>query len=417
MKLVLPSYLKGKINAPSSKSYTQRAIAIAALAKGKSVILNPSLCDDSLAAISIARNIGAEISIENNSLKINGSINLGSNIWDCNESGLCLRMFAPVAALFDKEIKLSGNGSLLSRPVDMIEKSLSQAGVEIYSNKGLPPLKIKGPIKNHTIITESSTSSQFLTGLLIALPFLNGEYKIISKKIVSKPYIDMTLETIKNFGVIIKNNNYQEFIINNHQSYKPAKFNIEGDWSNAAYFMVAGAINGEINISGLKINSLQGDKKILDVLINAGADIKVDVDGIFIRKSNLKCFNFNAIDYPDLFPPLVVLAGYCNGISEIKGVSRLINKESNRAEVLKNEFSKIGYKIEIKDNSMFIKGGSIKGGSINPNNDHRIAMAAAIAALKAEKPVTIENPGCVAKSYPGFFKDFSNLGLIIKDIK
>jgi 3-phosphoshikimate 1-carboxyvinyltransferase len=414
-RYIEPSAIKGKIKAPSSKSMTQRAIAAALLADGQSIIHNPSYCDDSLAAMSIAVGLGAKVEPQVDELKINGSVVLKEPKLNCGESGLAIRMFAPIAALYPTEISMVGANSLKKRPMGMIEEALSQLGVKCTSSGGFLPLTIHGPIVGGTIEIDGSVSSQLLTGLLMALPLATKDSEIKVKNLKSKPYIDMTIQILKSFGIDIQNNDYKAFKIAGNQKYTPFNYTVESDWSGGAFLLVAGAINGKLTIEGLNNASKQSDMAIIKVLENAGADLKIYNDRIEISKSKLKAFEFDATESPDLFPPLVALASYCTGISNIKGVSRLKYKESDRAKTLKEEFGKMNINIEIKDDIMSVTGGKPKGAHVESHEDHRIAMALAVASLGADSRVYIRDSQCVAKSYPGFFDDLRKLGAIVHE--
>ena len=410
--------INGKINAPSSKSYMQRAIVAALLTEGESKILNPSFCDDSLVSIEAAKVLGAEINEDNNSLIINGGLKNGlpSRTINCGEAGLAIRMFAPLASLCTEKIYFTGMESLAKRPIDMIEKPLKDLGVICNTNGGFIPLEIKGPLKGGNILVDGSVSSQFLTGLLLALPYADYDSVIEVRDLKSSPYIDMTLEVIKKFGVEIKKdgNNYEKFRIKRNQKYKPTEILIEGDWSGASFILVAGAVGGSVEVSFLNTDSNQGDRKIIEILELAGADVFCDSNSnsVTVKKKELNPFEFDATDCPDLFPPIVSLAANCIGVSVIKGISRLAHKESDRALVLKKEFGKIGVKIVLdrEKDTMTIYGGSIRGGKVFSYNDHRIAMAGAIAGINAINSIVIQNSECIAKSYNKFYDDFKKIG-------
>lgn len=410
-----PSAIKGTIKAPASKSMTQRAIAAALLADGESMIHNPSYCDDSLAAMSIAVGLGARVEPLVNELKIIGSATLKESKLNCGESGLAIRMFSPIVALYPAEITLVGANSLKKRPMIMIEEALNQLGVKCKSSAGFLPLTIQGPIVGGRCEIDGSVSSQLLTGLLMALPLASKNSEIKVNNLKSKPYIDMTIQLLNSFGITIENSNYNLFKISGNQKYTPNTYIVEGDWSGGAFLLVAGAINGQLIIKGLRRDSKQSDMSILNALEMADAHLIIGDDQIEISKSELKAFEFNATQSPDLFPPLVALASYCKGISTIKGVSRLIYKESNRAETLKEEFGKMKINIEINDDMMFVTGGQPQSARVESHEDHRIAMAVAVASLGATGRVSIRDSQCVAKSYPGFFDDLKNLGALVHE--
>jgi 3-phosphoshikimate 1-carboxyvinyltransferase len=414
-RFVEPSGIKGQIKAPASKSMTQRAIAAALLADGQSIIHNPSYCDDSLAAMSIAVGLGARLEPLAGELKINGSGALKEPKLNCGESGLAIRMFSPIAALYPAEITMVGANSLKKRPMGMIEEALKQLGVKCTSTGGFLPLTIQGPIVGGNIEIDGSVSSQLLTGLLMALPLADNDSEIKVKNLRSKPYIDMTLQILRSFGIAIHNSEYTLFKIPGNQKYIPQIYTVEGDWSGGAFLLVAGAINGHLTVNGLSMSSMQSDISVINALEKAGAKIKTSENHIEISKSELKSFDFDATESPDLFPPLVALASYCDGVSNIKGVSRLIHKESDRAATLKEEFGKLNIKIEINDDVMSVTGGRPQGAHVESHEDHRIAMAVAVTALRATGKVYIRDSQCVVKSYPGFFDDLRSLGALIHE--
>ena len=330
-KTLYPSEISGIVTAPPSKSMTQRAIAAALLSKGTTTLLNPSFCNDSLAALDIAEKLGADILKEENEITMSGGFLIRNQQLDCGESGLAMRMFAPVAALHNQAITFTGKGSLLNRPVGMIGEALTQLGVKFQSDKGLLPFDIQGPVKGGKAIIDGSVSSQLLTGLLMALPLAENNSEINVTNLKSKPYIDMTIDLLSDFGIDIENNVYKSFRVAGHQQYLAAEYTIEGDWSGSAFLLVAAAIAGNVKIKGLRTDSKQPDRAILDVLQQSGAICRYHQNEIVTLKSELNAFSFDATECPDLFPPLAVLAAYCTGTSKISGVNRLFYKESNRA--------------------------------------------------------------------------------------
>jgi 3-phosphoshikimate 1-carboxyvinyltransferase len=414
-RYVDPSAIKGIIKAPASKSMTQRAIAAALLTDGQSIIHNPSYCDDSLAAMSIAVGLGARVEPSRNELKINGSAILKEPKLNCGESGLAIRMFSPIAALYPVEVTMAGANSLKKRPMKMIEEALTQLGVRCTTTGGFLPLTIQGPLKGGHIVIDGSVSSQLLTGLLMALPLADTDSEITVKNLKSKPYIDMTIQILKLFGITVQNEGYSVFKVPGRQKYIPYNYVVESDWSGGAFLLAAGAINGDLSVTGLNPASWQSDMAILKVLEKTGVNMKVGKDSIEIKKSKLKAFDFDATESPDLFPPLVALASYCEGTSTLKGVSRLIYKESDRATALKEEFGKMGINIALNDDIMSVTGGKPAGAHVESHDDHRIAMAVAVAALGASGRVYIHDSQCIAKSYPGFFDDLRHLGAVVHE--
>lgn len=414
--------MKGVVQAPASKSSMQRACAAALLAKGKSVIRNPGHSNDDKAAIEIIKRLGAEVKINNEELIINnnGILPITDEV-NCGESGLSIRMFIPIIALASKEMIINGEGSLLNRPMDFFDEILPQLGVEIHSNIGKLPIKIKGPLQPKSIEIDGSLSSQFLTGLLMAYAAANArDVSIRVNNLTSKPYIDLTLDVMKRFGLKLpENRKYEEFHFFGQTHDSPPKsdrdasreYTVEGDWSGGAFLLVSGAIAGPITIRSLDMVSTQADRAIMEGLAKANASFAVEAKGIKVRPGTMKGFQFDATDCPDLFPPLVALAAYCDGESEIQGVNRLTYKESNRAISLQEEFGKMGVKVEVNNNAMKIYGkGNVNGTRVHSHHDHRIAMACAVAALKAVGDTTIEEAGAVKKSYPDFYEDLGKLG-------
>jgi 3-phosphoshikimate 1-carboxyvinyltransferase len=413
-KKIRPSKVNGRIQAPPSKSFAQRAIAVAALAEGKSEILFAGTSEDVMASIKVARQLGATAGISGNSLYIQGGISPPQEALDCGEAGLSIRMFSSVAAVLSSTVTLNGRGSLLSRPMDVVEESLRAMGVECTSRNGYLPLTVRGPIKGGKVEIDGSFSSQVLTGMLIAAPYARQDMEIVVNNLKSRPYIDITMAVMKDFGAGVDNHDYSRFIIRSGQRYHASRYRVEGDWSAAAFLLVAGAIGGQVQVENLNAHSPQADKAILDALRSSGAIVSVDEKSVTAVKGDLRSFEFDATHCPDLFPPLVSLASYCKGISMIRGVGRLVHKESNRAATLKEEFGKLGIEIKINDDVMEVTGGSCRGGNVFSHGDHRIAMACAVAALGGEGEVEIDGAGAVAKSYPGFFEDLETLFAEVK---
>jgi 3-phosphoshikimate 1-carboxyvinyltransferase len=412
---VTRSGIKGKVIAPSSKSAMQRYIACALLSEGVSEINYSSLCEDSLAAISIAESLGADISFSGKKVIVKGGFKPRSSEISCGESGLSTRMFTPIAALHDKEIIITGTGSVLKRPVIMVERPLTDLGVKVSSDNGYLPLRIRGPLHGGNIIADGSVSSQFITGLLIALPAAFEDSKLSVNSLVSKPYIDLTLSILSEFRIKIENNRYQNFIIDGRQKFIGGSFDVEGDWSGAAFLMVMAAIAGDVVVEGINLKSAQADKAIIDALCLAGASVKTNADSVHIHKRELNGFEFDISDCPDLAPPLVVLACACKGKTIIKGADRLISKESNRRKTLEESISSIGGDIRNLKDRIEIEGGKqLSGGEADSFNDHRIAMTLVTAGLISSSPILIDGIECINKSYPGFIDDFISVGGKVK---
>jgi 3-phosphoshikimate 1-carboxyvinyltransferase len=411
-KVIYPSAIYGEIDAPASKSFMQRAIALSVLAEDETIIENPSRCDDALAGLNIAASFGCKVYDNDSFISIIPDKSVKPTQLLCGESGLAIRLFAPIVGLFSHQVILKAEGSLLTRPADFMVDTLNQLGVQVSTQGGFPPITIRGPLKPGMALLDGSLSSQFLSGLLIALPKANGDSTIRVNRLMSIPYVDMTLQAIEAFGGEVNHTDYNEFTICGNQLYQAGIYTIEGDWSGAAGLLVAGAIGGKIKVNKLQRNSLQADFAVLEALKQAGALIESDESSISITKpETLMAFDFNAMHCPDLFPVLTALAANCQGVSKIHGVHRLVHKESNRGKALKCEFNKIGVSIDFQDDIMLIEGGEIKGGHVFAHNDHRIAMALTLAALNASEPIIIKGTECVNKTYPEFFTDMETLGV------
>jgi 3-phosphoshikimate 1-carboxyvinyltransferase len=431
----------------------QRACAAALVAKGTSIIKNPGNSNDDKAAMDIIQKLGAAIKYSNNELVVTPPITgpglqvekismtgpglqveetsmtgpglqPGEKEINCGESGLSIRMFTPIVALSKQQITINGSGSLVTRPMDFFDEILPMLHVSIKSNQGKLPLFVKGPVVPANIEIDGSLSSQFLTGLLMAYAASNAsDVSIKVNNLKSKPYIDLTLDVMKQFGLKVpENKNYEEFYF--HQSdFDSAQssntdpstplrvYTVEGDWSGAAFLLVAGAVAGDIVVKGLDVFSTQADKAVLQALMDCGCKLSIQSEQIEIGKAPLQAFHFNATECPDLFPPLVALAANCNGKSVIEGTSRLTHKESNRAITLQEEFGKLGIQIDLKDDVMIVHGGTgIKAATVHSRHDHRIAMACAVAALNASDEVVIEEAEAINKSYPDFYEHLKMLG-------
>jgi 3-phosphoshikimate 1-carboxyvinyltransferase len=413
---VHPNKLTGVQVAPASKSSMQRACAAALLHQGTTRILNPGHSNDDLAAIDVIQKLGAIVHVEATEILVQskGVLPIGPDM-NCGESGLGIRMFTPIAALSNHAITIQGQGSLVKRPMHFFDEIFPSLGIEIQSKSGYLPIQIKGPLKPATITVDGSLSSQFLTGLLMAYAASGSTDAVIHvQDLKSKPYIDLTLAVLNAFGWKVQHQSYERFEFLTHPPLAThIEYTVEGDWSGAAFLLVAGAIAGPITVKGLQLNSTQADKAVMQALKATGASIEVNEDAIFIGPSTneLNAFEFDATDCPDLFPPLVALAAVCNGVSTIKGVSRLAHKESDRGITLQIEFAKLGIRIDLNEDTMLVYGGTgIHGAEVFSQHDHRIAMACGVAALCANGPVTITDAEAVNKSYTDFYAHLKHLG-------
>lgn len=408
---VSSSKVKGELQAPASKSMLQRAIAAAFLAESPVQVDGYSSSADADAALGLLRSLGVKVEINGNRLLIHRNSNLKLARLSIGESGLGIRLFSPILALFKQSFTIEARGTLQKRPMHLIENVLKSTGVNCTTTNGFAPINIHGPLKGGEIYFDASEGSQLLSGMLMALPKLKSDSELIVSNLKSKPYIDMTISLLKDFGIEIEHSDYTHFKIAGNQQYKVDKYLVEGDWSGAAFLLVAAAINGSIQLENLRKDSLQGDKNIVDVLNQVGSNVQQEENRIFIEKKELKPFVYDATETPDLFPPLAVLAASCQGVSRIKGIHRLIHKESDRAEAIRVIFERLGLKIELVGDEMLIEGRKARGGIVSSFNDHRMAMMAAILGLTSIGPVQITEAESINKSYPQFYKDMQNIGV------
>jgi 3-phosphoshikimate 1-carboxyvinyltransferase len=417
--LISPSRLQGKVEAPPSKSCFQRACLAAWIRGGNTVITNPGRSEDDEAALHMIREMGAFISRSADELRIHVDQKKFPSRVNCGESGLSARMFIPLLALSDSTVMVEGRGSLLRRPLGFFDEVLPKLGVEVRSNAGYLPLEIRGPLHPADIEIDGSQSSQYLTGLIMAYAAAGARDTFIRvHNLQSRPYIDLTLSVLESFGLPVPvNENYASFYFPGEIQQPDRgelRYRVEGDWSNGAMLLAAGALNGPLQIRGLDLLSTQADRAIVDILMEANAALSMDAKGIGIHPAEMKAFSADATNCPDLFPPLVALATQCRGCSVIRGAGRLRDKESDRGAALREEFGKMGVDIRLEDELMFIEGSAqLKPAIFSSHADHRIAMALAISALRAEGNSVIEDAGAVQKSYPAFFDDLRSLGASI----
>lgn len=407
-QVIRPGFISGTVQIPASKSDSQRAILCAALADGTSVLSGVGKSDDEQAMLNAVIKMGAKVTpISDSKIEITGITHLPENLeLSAGESGLGLRLLTCVASGFDQKITLTGKGSLLSRPMNFFDEVLPKFGSTVSTNQGYLPIEVKGPLEGTELEVDGSLSSQFISGLLMALPRSKRSSSLTVVDMKSGPYIQMTISTLKQFGVLIENEK-NIFEIAGNQSYKATEYGIESDWSSASYWLVAAAIGHPISVSGLNMCSLQADKALLEALMHAGCKITFEEQQIQVDGSEIRPFEFDATDCPDLFPALVVLAAKCNGISKIQGAKRLIHKESNRGIALQSEFAKMGLRIDLEDDCMSIYGtGKLNGAEVDSHHDHRIAMCLGIAGTIAVGETILTNAESVAKSYPDFWKQF-----------
>ncbi len=412
-KYVSLGSVKGTITPPSSKSYAQRAIALALLAEGRTVLRNIEFCKDTRSALKCVEALGAKVEfLDDSTLAIEGGLKPQSDTLYVGESGLATRLFTPIASLNHTPITIKGEGTLLYRPMSMMIEPLRQLGVTVRDGGGFLPIEVQGPIHGGEVDVDGSVSSQFITGLLLALPLAEEDTTLRVNKPVSTPYIDMTIDTASLFGIKIMQNegDYTQFFIEGSQKYTAADIAIEGDWSGASTMLVAGAIAGEVTVNNISTLSKQADTAICRALERAGAGLIIEQNSITVSKRPLRAFEFDATNSPDLFPALAALAAAAEGESVIIGTDRLRHKESDRAETIRCEYEKLGIEVDIsEDNIMKIRGGEIRPATTFSHDDHRIAMSLAVSALRCKGEVKIENAECVEKSYPTFFEDLESI--------
>ncbi|HOX44203.1 MAG TPA: 3-phosphoshikimate 1-carboxyvinyltransferase [Myxococcota bacterium] len=418
MRWVRPGKLGGRLRAPPSKSVTLRAVAAAALAEGTSSLLGPSTCDDARAALAAARALGAEVEERPGEWRLRGLAREPAAELTCGESGLCLRAFACLAALGPRPCLLRAEGSLRTRPVGPLEAPLQALGAACETAAGLPPVRVRGPLRGGRARVDGAHTSQLLTGLLLAAPRCPEDSLLEVTRLASAPYVRLTLEVLQAFGLALEAEaGLTRFRVPGGQRARAARLEVEGDWSGAAFPLVLGALAGPVAVDGLRPASAQADRAVLEALAAAGATPAFGPDGALgVERAALRPFEFDARDCPDLFPPLAALALGCPGTSRLIGLGRLRHKESDRAAALIEELGKLGGRLGAEGEALRIEGGRpLRAARIDPRGDHRIAMAAAVAAVALGQGAALEQPGCVAKSYPAFFDDLARLGAGVEE--
>lgn len=411
---ITPEKLKGEVKIPPSKSMAHRAVICASLSKGKSKITNIEYSDDIIATINAMRALGSEIEIFDDYLEIDGSSVFSKNVGeiDCNESGSTLRFMVPLAIAKEAEMRFIGKGNLGKRPLTTYYEIFDRQGIEYSYKEGELDLKVKGNIKGEEFKIRGDISSQFISGLLFTLPLIKEDSKIIiTTNLESKGYIDLTLSMLDYYGISVVNNDYKEFIIKGNQKYTPKDYKVEGDFSQSAFFLVADALGSDVLVRDLNMDSLQGDKEVIEIIERMGCKILSKEDGIKVKVNDLTPTIIDAAQCPDIIPVLTVLASLTTGITKVINAERLRIKECDRLKAITRELNKLGASVTELENSLLIEGvESLTGGTVSSWDDHRIAMSLAIAATCAKDEVIIENPSCVKKSYPSFWRDYKLLG-------
>ena len=415
---IYPSKCSGEIKIPSSKSMGHRAIICASLANGKSIISNLDYSDDILATIDGMRKLGANIQCEKDRLIVEGIENfysLKDNIIDCNESGSTLRFFIPIFSLTGKKISFTGRNRLLKRPQKIYEEIFKEQNLYYFQDED--KIEIKGKLKAKEYFIDGNISSQFISGLLFTLPLLEESSIInINPPFESASYIDLTMEVLKEFGITINKVTPLRLEIQGGQKYRAKDYKVEGDFSQLAFFAVLGALNNDLKCIGVKHNSKQGDKSIIDILKKSGVKIEEIEEGYLIHKGKIKDCEIDLGDCPDLGPILNVLAMYGEGEFKIFNAGRLRLKESDRISAMEEELKKLGVEIETTEDEIKILGKKNYLGNIEifGHKDHRIVMSLAIAGTMLEKPIIIDGAEAVEKSYPKFFQDLESLNIKVK---
>lgn len=410
--VVIVGNYEGNISIPGSKSDSQRALLAASLSPGISMIRNVGICEDELTMISIIQKLGASVVKVEDGFQVEGIEIVPANVRvDVHESGLSARLLSGLFAFSEGKQEIFGDGSILRRKFSFYPKHQTITKYPIgYQDDYRVPLIFDGKIEVKGLIFNGGESSQNISGLLYGFSYLKRKSTFQLVHLKSKPYLDMTIDTLLRFGIHIENRNYEEILIDSSNGFKPCDYIIEGDWSSASYWLVASALGKEISISGLSMRSKQADKQLIYILVNANC-IVVKGDKLSIDGKERQPLNVDLTHCPDLFPALTTYAALTFGVSRLSGVHRLANKESNRAEVLIQEFGKLGIQLEIEQDTLIVHGQEkIKGGaSTHSHNDHRIAMCLAIVGMFSEQEITIEQAECVKKSYPTFWDDLSRL--------
>ncbi|QMS84931.1 3-phosphoshikimate 1-carboxyvinyltransferase [Candidatus Xianfuyuplasma coldseepsis] len=415
---LFPSYLEGPLSVPTSKSLTHRALICAALARGKSTISNVVFSEDVKATIAALQQIGAKFEIEDSTVYVKGvrSIRTPSKAIDCNESGSTLRFLIPILSLTNKPITFTGKPSLLKRPQSVYQTLFKEDGIPFIHTPD--EIMVNGSVKARNYTIDGSISSQFFTGLMCSLPLLKKDSHITIKGVLeSKGYIDLTINILEQFGIEIQELENGYYIPGN-QAYKPFDYTVEGDFSQAAFFLVGGILNGSITIDNLSHESLQGDREIIDIIKRMKGRIIFTENGYSTTKSETNGATIDISNCPDLGPIVALLGTLSRGTTTIVNASRLRLKESDRIESTVHTLQTLGANIKTNDDDIIIYGkAQLAGGIVDSYNDHRIAMMSAIAALRCENPVILTQANAIHKSYPHFFEDYEKLGgkFTIKD--
>lgn len=407
-----PSVINGTIKSISSKSDVHRLLICAALSKNETKIYCNVMSKDIAATICCLKAMGTDISVDGDVITVYPDEFANKAEIDCNESGSTLRFLMPVVSALGIDATITGHGRLPQRPVSPLKEEMEKKGVTFHTDNKFP-LHLTGQLQPGEYEMKGNVSSQFITGLLMALPLLNGDSTIrLIPPVESKSYLDITVSVLKKFGIKIDEQENTYIIEGNQQFISPREITAQGDWSNASFFLCAGALNENgVTVTDLDINSPQGDKKIIDVLKNIGADVQINDTEIMVKKNKLKGVTVDASDIPDAVPIISVVATACTGETKIINAERLRIKESDRIKSVVEMINSVGGSAVETDDGLIIHGGKqLKGGNINGYNDHRIVMSASVLSMICENDVTISDSNAVEKSYPDFFADFNKMG-------
>ena len=414
-----PQSLRGTVCAPGSKAYTHRALLASLLSQGETVIQGASECDDVHRTLEGIRSLGAKVRTERGRILSYGAGKLSSYLKpvDCGESGATLRFLTAIAGTSPARTTLRASKRLAKRPLKPLLKAMEMLGASttISENKEGSEVKIQGPIKGGETSIQGDISSQFISGLLFAAPLAATDVTIhVKGRLESRPYVDMSLDVLKRHGVSIETYN-NEFHVSAPQKYTCAFHDVPGDFSSTAFVIAGAGVSGEeITVSGLNPRSIEPDAIFLKVIDQIGLEVKNKGQTLEVKGSMLEPFEFDAINNPDLVPPLEVLGCFARGTSEIRGVKRLRYKETNRLQTIPAELGKMGAKIKVKGDVVKIRGGRLVGGELDSKHDHRVAMSCAIASIGATGDSSIHDADAVSKSYPEFFRDLTTLGVELR---
>ncbi len=419
MKIVIsPSQARGRVEAPPSKSVTHRMVTLAALAEGTTTIRNPLESDDTLATLNAVTMLGAKTKRNQDDWTVEGgSLTAPGKAIYCGESGTTIRFTTAVSGLVDGPVKLTAGPSLSRRPMGPLLDALNSLGVEAYSEHGHPPITVhgKGGIDGGEATLPGDVSSQFVSALLLAAPLMRRPLTVrVTTPLQSWPYVQMTMDAMEFFGVKAESSPGRDEFTAPTAKYQPSDVNVERDWSSASMLLAAGALGGEVTVGNLDKGSSQADTAILGFLSSMGAELTVRGSEVTSRKSRLEAVNHDFSDHPDLFPIAAALCSVADGISTLTGLERLRLKESDRVASMTEGLKRMGVKVAMEDSLVKITGGTVRGAEVNPYSDHRIAMSLGALALAAEGDTTIQDAGCVTKSYPGFWGHLERLGVKIR---